>query len=131
MRRAVFLDRDGVLNQSIVRNRKPYPPATLAEFKLFPEASPALVRLKGAGFLLLVVTNQPDVARGRRAATSWKLCMPAWRRHSRSTTSLCAGMTTRTAAIAASRDRVCYILRQTGMKWTSEGVFLLGIAGAT
>ena len=63
VRRAVFLDRDGVLNESIVRNRKPYPPATLAEFKLFPDASPALARLKAAGFLLLVVTNQPDVAR--------------------------------------------------------------------
>ena len=67
MRRAVFLDRDGVLNQSIVRNRKPYPPATLGEFKLFPDAGPALVRLKGAGFLLLVVTNQPDVARGTQS----------------------------------------------------------------
>lgn len=65
--RAVFLDRDGVLNESIVRNGKPYPPANLAEFKLFPEASPALARLKGAGFLLLVVTNQPDVARGTQS----------------------------------------------------------------
>jgi D-glycero-D-manno-heptose 1,7-bisphosphate phosphatase len=64
LRNAVFLDRDGVLNESIVRNGKPYPPANLAEFKLFPEASGALARLKEAGFLLLVVTNQPDVARG-------------------------------------------------------------------
>jgi D-glycero-D-manno-heptose 1,7-bisphosphate phosphatase len=63
----VFLDRDGVLNESIVRHGRPYPPASLAEFKLFPEASPALARLKGAGFLLLVVTNQPDVARGTQS----------------------------------------------------------------
>jgi D-glycero-D-manno-heptose 1,7-bisphosphate phosphatase len=64
VRRAVFLDRDGVLNESIVRNGKPYPPANLSDFKLFPDAGPALARLKETGFLLLVVTNQPDVARG-------------------------------------------------------------------
>jgi D-glycero-D-manno-heptose 1,7-bisphosphate phosphatase len=63
----VFLDRDGVLNESIVRNGKAYPPANLAEFKLFPDASLALARLKGNGFLLLVVTNQPDVARGTQS----------------------------------------------------------------
>jgi D-glycero-D-manno-heptose 1,7-bisphosphate phosphatase len=63
----VFLDRDGVLNESIVHNGRPYPPASLAELKLFPDASPALARLKTAGFLLLVVTNQPDVARGRQS----------------------------------------------------------------
>jgi D-glycero-D-manno-heptose 1,7-bisphosphate phosphatase len=67
MRRAVFLDRDGVLNESIVRNGKPYPPANLAQFKLLPDASAALARLKEAGFLLLVVTNQPDVARGAQS----------------------------------------------------------------
>jgi D-glycero-D-manno-heptose 1,7-bisphosphate phosphatase len=67
VRRAVFLDRDGVLNESIVRNGKPYPPASLEELKLFPDASPALARLKGAGFLLVVVTNQPDVARGTQS----------------------------------------------------------------
>ena len=67
MRRAVFLDRDGVLNESIVRNRKPYPPASLTELRLFPDASRALARLKQAGFLLLVVTNQPDVARGTQS----------------------------------------------------------------
>ena len=67
MRRAVFLDRDGVLNEPIVHNGRPYPPASLAELKLFPDASPALARLKTAGFLLLVVTNQPDVARGRQS----------------------------------------------------------------
>src|SRR5579862_8115574 len=64
--RAVFLDRDGVLNRAIVRNGKPYPPANVDELEILPEAAPALARLAQEGFLLLVVTNQPDVARGRQ-----------------------------------------------------------------
>jgi len=62
--KAVFLDRDGVLNQAVVRNGKPYPPASAAELVLAPDAKAALVELKEQGFLLLVVTNQPDVAKG-------------------------------------------------------------------
>src|SRR3990167_9609315 len=64
MRQAVFLDRDGVINQAIVRNGKPYPPHTLAELVLTPDALPSLTQLKAAGFLLIVVTNQPDITRG-------------------------------------------------------------------
>lgn len=64
LRRAVFLDRDGVLNRAIVRNGTPYPPATLAELEILPDAPKALENLKAAGFLLIGVTNQPDVARG-------------------------------------------------------------------
>jgi len=62
--KAVFLDRDGVLNEPVVRDGKPYPPACVAELKVYPEAAAALARLKAAGYLLIVVTNQPDVARG-------------------------------------------------------------------
>ena len=36
MRRAVFLDRDGVLNRAVLREGKPYPPSTLAELRLLP-----------------------------------------------------------------------------------------------
>jgi D-glycero-D-manno-heptose 1,7-bisphosphate phosphatase len=64
MHRAVFLDRDGVLNQVVRRNGRPYPPASLAELRLLPGVPEALHRLKAAGFRLLVVTNQPDVAKG-------------------------------------------------------------------
>lgn len=64
MNRAVFLDRDGVLTRALVRDGKPYAPVTLAEMEIEPEAPAALARLKTAGFLLVVVTNQPDVARG-------------------------------------------------------------------
>lgn len=66
MRRAVFLDRDGVLNRALVRDGKPYPPATLEALELLPGVPAALARLKAAGFLLVVVTNQPDVARGEQ-----------------------------------------------------------------
>ena len=65
--KAVFLDRDGVLNEAIVRQGRPYSPATLDELKLVPSAAAALGRLKAAGFLLIVVTNQPEVARGTQA----------------------------------------------------------------
>jgi D-sedoheptulose 7-phosphate isomerase len=63
-RRAVFLDRDGVLVRSVIRQGRPHPPATLSEFELVSEAPACLERLKRAGFLLLVVSNQPDVGRG-------------------------------------------------------------------
>ena len=62
--KAVFLDRDGVLNRAILRHGKPYPPATLEELEILPGVPQALAELKECGFLLLVVTNQPDVARG-------------------------------------------------------------------
>ncbi|CAN5600122.1 HAD family hydrolase [soil metagenome] len=62
--RCVFLDRDGVLNESIVRNGRPYPPAHLEEFRIYPDVPDGCARLKDAGFLLIVVTNQPDVGRG-------------------------------------------------------------------
>jgi D-glycero-D-manno-heptose 1,7-bisphosphate phosphatase len=62
--RAVFLDRDGVLNQPVMRNGKPFPPASVDQLRLYPDAAAALARLKRAGYLLIVVTNQPDVARG-------------------------------------------------------------------
>jgi len=66
LRRAVFLDRDGVLNRAIVREGKPYPPKSSDELELIPGAAAELERLKAAGFLLIVVTNQPDVARGKQ-----------------------------------------------------------------
>ncbi|HXR78238.1 MAG TPA: HAD family hydrolase [Bryobacteraceae bacterium] len=63
-RKAVFLDRDGVLNLPLVRDGKPYPPATVTETQIAGDAPSSLLRLKQHGFLLLVVTNQPDVRRG-------------------------------------------------------------------
>lgn len=62
--RAVFFDRDGVLNEPFVKEGKPYPPSSLEEFKIVPDAREALSRLLKAGYLLIVITNQPDVLRG-------------------------------------------------------------------
>lgn len=64
MRRAVFLDRDGVIIRATVREGRPYPPSSLSATEILPGVKEALEALRGAGFLLVVVTNQPDVARG-------------------------------------------------------------------
>lgn len=64
MTKAVFLDRDGVINEAVVRDGKPYPPNSVAEVHIVPDARYALSLLKATGFRLAVVTNQPDVARG-------------------------------------------------------------------
>ncbi len=66
-RRAVFLDRDGVINRAIVRDGAPHSPATLDELQIFPDVPAALRKLKQLGFQLLVITNQPDVSRGTRS----------------------------------------------------------------
>ena len=66
MRRAVFLDRDGVINQAVVRDGKPYPPASLEELEILPGVADALARLRTAGFVNVIVTNQPDVATGKQ-----------------------------------------------------------------
>jgi D-sedoheptulose 7-phosphate isomerase len=63
-RRAVFLDRDGVINRPVIRDGKPSPPSSLEELELLPEVAKSLLDLKAQGFALFVVTNQPDVARG-------------------------------------------------------------------
>ena len=64
LRPAVFLDRDGVINRTTVRGDTPYPPNTLAEVEILPGVAEALKRLSALGLPLIVVTNQPDVARG-------------------------------------------------------------------
>lgn len=63
-KRAVFLDRDGVINRATVRDGKPYPPANLAALEILPGVADAMQLLHEAGWMLIVVTNQPDVARG-------------------------------------------------------------------
>ena len=67
LRRAVFLDRDGVINRAVLRDGKPHPPPSAAGVDVLPGVPEALKRLKAAGYLLIVVTNQPDVARGTQS----------------------------------------------------------------
>jgi transaldolase len=65
--RAVFLDRDGVLNRAVIRNGRPFPPAAADELEIVADARMSLRRLREAGFRVVVVTNQPDVARGTQS----------------------------------------------------------------
>ena len=67
-RAAIFLDRDGVLVAATVREGIPRPAESLAELEVLPAVPEAAARLRAAGFLLIVVTNQPDVARGTQTA---------------------------------------------------------------
>ncbi len=64
VKRAVFLDRDGVINRAITRDGLPFPPMSLGDFEILPGVPEACAKLKAAGFLLVVATNQPDVGRG-------------------------------------------------------------------
>jgi D-glycero-D-manno-heptose 1,7-bisphosphate phosphatase len=68
MKRAAFLDRDGVINATTVRNGTPYPPKNRGEVQILPGVPAALKLLKDLGLLLIVVTNQPDIARGTQTA---------------------------------------------------------------
>lgn len=64
MNRAVFLDRDGVINKAIIKDEKAYSPRTLSEFKISKNIAEDIARIKRAGYLVIVITNQPDIARG-------------------------------------------------------------------
>lgn len=64
MNRAVFLDRDGVINRPVVRDGRPYPPSSLDELRFLPGVGEAIDALRGRGFLIIVATNQPDVGTG-------------------------------------------------------------------
>lgn len=63
-RPAVFLDRDGVIVRAAVRQGKSYAPRDLKSFRLLPGAAAAVQRLHKAGYLIVVVTNQPDIGNG-------------------------------------------------------------------
>lgn len=61
---AVFLDRDGVLNEVRMAGSTASTPRSVEELRIYPDAREHLDRLRVGGFILLVVSNQPDVARG-------------------------------------------------------------------
>ncbi len=63
-RHAVFLDRDGVLNRAVIRGGRPFPPRTTQDLEIPEDAAASLQALRRAGYALVAVTNQPDVARG-------------------------------------------------------------------
>jgi len=65
---AVFLDRDGVLVVPEFRDGRSFAPRNLANYAFYPDAAAAVAALKSAGFLTVVVTNQPDIGAGLIAA---------------------------------------------------------------
>ena len=65
MKKAVFLDRDGVINKAFVKNGLPTSPHSLDELEILPGVKESILRLKRLNFICLVVTNQPDVPRGK------------------------------------------------------------------
>jgi D-glycero-D-manno-heptose 1,7-bisphosphate phosphatase len=62
--KAVFLDRDGVINDTVIRNGKSYPPPNLESYTFLPGVKEAVKQLKQTGYFIVVVTNQPDVGTG-------------------------------------------------------------------
>lgn len=69
MRAAVFLDRDGVLNPLIEGEGELRSPRTREEFELDVSARDVVERLQRLGYLVFVVTNQPDIARDKLPLT--------------------------------------------------------------
>ena len=61
MNKAVFLDRDGVINKPIIIDGKGYAPQLLKDFKIFPKVKSDVKKLKNKGFKVFVITNQPDI----------------------------------------------------------------------
>lgn len=104
----MFLDRDGVINLSVVRDGKPYPPKTVEDFKIYPEVLEACRRLKAAGYLLVVATNQPDVDRGTQSQETVEAM------HAR----MCA-------ALPVDRVEVCYHSGQTPCECRKPGPGML------
>jgi len=64
MRRAIFLDRDGVINKVILKDGRPFSPRSIAELELSDDIERFLARCRQFGFINIVITNQPDIARG-------------------------------------------------------------------
>ena len=65
MKKAIFLDRDGVINKIFIKNNLPFSPATFNQLEILPNVKESILRLKKLNFVCLVVTNQPDVFRGK------------------------------------------------------------------
>lgn len=61
--KAIFLDRDGVINKIVKRDEKISSPQNLKEFEILPDASKSLGAFKKMGFLNIIITNQPDINR--------------------------------------------------------------------
>ena len=65
MKSAIFLDRDGVVNYPVIRENKPYAPLSLDELEIISEIKNVIHVFKQKKFKIFIITNQPDVARGK------------------------------------------------------------------
>ncbi len=65
MEKAIFLDRDGVINKVVLKNNKPFSPNRFEDFEFLDGVKDILQKFKEKGFLNIIITNQPDIARGR------------------------------------------------------------------
>ena len=65
MRKAIFIDRDGVINKIFIKNNLPFSPPSFDLLEILPGVKESILRLKKLNFVCLVVTNQPDVLRGK------------------------------------------------------------------
>ena len=70
MKPAVFVDRDGVVNSALIRDGKPFPPRNIKDLVIIKGVKEAVCLLHELGFVMAVVTNQPDVARGHTTLDS-------------------------------------------------------------
>ena len=71
--KCVFLDRDGVLNHAIVKDRKPYSPRIISEFTLMPHVVENIKQLRNWDYLTIIITNQPDIATGKLSLKTLEL----------------------------------------------------------
>ena len=62
----IFLDRDGVINEPVIVDNKPYPPKSVKDLVISESSKKAIKLLQKNYYEIIVVTNQPDVARGKR-----------------------------------------------------------------
>ena len=67
MKPALFLDRDGTINRSDVRDGRPYAPTRAEDFQILPGVAETIANVKEAGFPVIVITNQPDISTGKQS----------------------------------------------------------------
>jgi D-glycero-D-manno-heptose 1,7-bisphosphate phosphatase len=65
MNKAIFLDRDGIINKAIIKDDKAYSPRRFSEFEFNTRIAEQVEKIKSAGYFVIVVTNQPDITRGK------------------------------------------------------------------
>ena len=72
---AVFLDRDGVINELVYHQEQEVidSPFTPRQFKLIPGVTEALKTLHAAGYLTILVSNQPGIAKGHMTVKNFEL----------------------------------------------------------